>query len=340
MKFFHTMWDSIYNPAFYQATKYAGASSAFKNFLLLVFVVSLATTASLGFSFWQWVSSTDDLRTFRETALSTYPDELVLEYRDGHVTSNVEEPYFIALPKKFQEGAAATSGERAPANLIVIDTTHTVSPDDFRRYDTAVILGSDAFWINDTRKGKIEIQTFDNWSKAPFTIDKKKVTGYADRLAVVLKPVIIAFFVILPFLLFGIFSVGYLLYLIFGACVIWIVAKLRKTDLTYGQSYRLGLSLLTLPILYGLLSTFVPALGVPFLFTLILAIVTYLNLAPIGSDRSAGTDGTSPIGAVGAEQPAPPGNITENSRKKEGHGKAPTHPKVSIPSEGDSGISS
>jgi len=51
--------------------------------------------------------------------------------------------------------------------------------------------------------------------------------------------------------------------------------------MTYGQAYKIGLYLITLPILYNTVSiASLSMLRIPFGSTIILIIVTYLNLTP------------------------------------------------------------
>ena len=112
-------------------------------------------------------------------------------------------------------------------------------------------------------------------------MNKETVTKFVDIGLKVGKVGITVLLIFLPFILFAFFWVGYLVYLLFGALVIWFMAKLRKVDLTYGQSYKLGLYLLTLPILYGILTTGpLSMFHIPFGFTLILAALAYANFGP------------------------------------------------------------
>ena len=60
-----------------------------------------------------------------------------------------------------------------------------------------------------------------------------------------------------------------------------VVAKFRKVNLSYKQAYKLGLYLVALPVIYSVLTIGpLSILSVPFGFTIILALVTYINLIP------------------------------------------------------------
>ncbi|NTW75875.1 MAG: DUF1189 family protein [Candidatus Moranbacteria bacterium] len=282
MKFLQTVRDSVYNPAFYRLVLSGAGPSAMRYFSSVVAIVAIVVTIMSAVSFFPWLSSTGGIEKLRTTMLSAYPDELALQYRDGHVTSNVEEPYVISMPAESGAREGSTSTDQAPQNLLVIDTTHAVVPQDLDRYRTAAILAGDAIWTKDS-KG-IQVHTFEDWKRDPFTLDKTVVTGFVDKIAEVMMPMIIIGFALLPLVLFVAFSIGYLAYLLFGALIIMIVGKVRKIDISYSVSYRLGLFLITLPVAYGLLRSAFPILNVPFLFTIILAIAAYVNLEPAKSE--------------------------------------------------------
>ena len=84
----------------------------------------------------------------------------------------------------------------------------------------------------------------------------------------------VAIFVALCFI-----YVGYLLYMIIGAIVIYILLKLMKIPATYGKSYQIGLHALTLPVLLQFLFVLLnlPIMRIPLLPTVILVTVVYVN---------------------------------------------------------------
>jgi hypothetical protein len=298
MKFFRTIRDSVYNPIFYRQAIVGEGPSPIKYFFKLIATMSIVVAISSAVSFFFWFSVIGGVDSFRSTALSLYPDALVLEYRDGHVTSNVDEPYLIPIPDRFK-GASDSKEDSYPLeNLLVIDTTHAIAPEDLAQHKTAVILGGDALWYRDS--DGIQVDTFASWKQEPFTVDRQMIGGLVDKIAKVLIPVSIVGFVLLPLIFFFAFSFGYLFYLLFGALIILIVAKIRKIDITYVRAYKVGLFLITAPIAFGLLRMVLPVLNVPFLFSVILAGVAYANLAPADA---------APVVPEG-EDTAKPGNET------------------------------
>jgi len=271
MEFLRTIKKSIYDRDFYSKIKTGDFASALKYYTLFILCIAFVVAIPLGISFFMFSSHIKDSGDVRATALDIYPNELVLNLKDGQMASNVPEPFGILMPKAFDV--------KQSTNLIVINTRGTISPVDFKRYNTAVILGGDALWIYDSKNDKIEIQKFSKMNAGVLVVNKQKVTEWINLVFRIGEKIIIVLLVLLPLFLFSFFWFAYLFYLLFGAVIIWIIAKLRKVDITYGQSYKLGLYLITLPILYGVLSVAsLSVLRIPFGFTIVLALVTYINI--------------------------------------------------------------
>ncbi|NTW14011.1 MAG: DUF1189 family protein [Candidatus Moranbacteria bacterium] len=269
----------VYGPAFYQAALIARPAASVRYFLGLMLALSLFSAVSSYTSVGSWLFRSDRVGVMRNAVVDMYPENLVLEYRDGHVTSNVDEPFFIPMPDGLRDVASADSDRKPVANFVVIDTKQTVVPEDFSRFDTLVILGNTALWVNDPQKG-IRVVPIDSWSKEPFVLDRAAVSGFVDTAVRILTPILIVGLFLLPIFIFFSLSVGYLFYLLFGALVVLAIAKIRKLDITYVQSYRIGLYLLTVPVIYASLRNLFQISDIPFLFTLIFAVFAFLNLSP------------------------------------------------------------
>jgi hypothetical protein len=295
MGFFKTLKSSVYDPAFYRSVRERKTSSAFGYFALLMLVASLISSAKpvadiAGFIF----QPSEKKDVIRNEILSLYPDELSIRFENGTVSTNVAEPFAIPLPYTLEK--ETDNQQEYPKNLLVIDTTKPISASDFETFDTIAILGRDSIGFHDPEERKTEIQDFGGVSGEPFTLDKDRFVsfvGIAERFA---KGFGVALLFLLPIVVFTAKLAGFLLYLLFGALVIWIVAKARGVDWEYGDSYKAGLHLMTLPILYGILSSppFVPALHIPFLFTAILAISAAINLARLPAPQKPAIPETDP----------------------------------------------
>ncbi|NCQ06634.1 MAG: DUF1189 domain-containing protein [Candidatus Moranbacteria bacterium] len=273
MEFLRTIKKSIYDRDFYETVKSLRFASALKHYTLFVLCIAFLVIIPLYISLFIASSHMKEYGDIRVLVLALYPDELILKFENGRVVSNVAEPYSIPMPKEFNV--------KQLQNLLVINTQGTVTPADFGLYDTSAILGGDAVWIYDREKDKIEIQKFDKFWNNSVVINKQKAGEWIERVWSIGKIVLTISVLFLPFLLFVFLWCSYLFYLILGAGIIFLIAKIRTVEMTYGQAYKIGLYLITLPILYNTVSiASLSMLRIPFGSTIILIIVTYLNLTP------------------------------------------------------------
>lgn len=305
MKFLHTIKKSIYDVDFYNTAKMERNGVAMKYYTLFIMLMVCITMIPLALNFRVSLHSyPQGIDNIRSQIVDIYPDELVLNFKNGKVSSNVEEPYHIPIP-----GAL---NAKNPKNLITINTRESITSTDFDRYDTAAILGHDAIWIYNSQENKIEIQKFDSFSKESIIINKQKATEWIDLILNIGKKIIFLVIILLPFILFAFIWVKYIVYLLFGAIVILLIAKARKTNLTYGQAYKIGLYLITLPILYSTLTMGpLTILDVPFGFTLLLIMVAFINLVPTESDKE--TPGATEQTKIASIVPMPNVQIIENT---------------------------
>lgn len=81
---------------------------------------------------------------------------------------------------------------------------------------------------------------------------------------------------VLPLIMFFVLWVGYLVYSLLGALVVWLAAHLRHHRLTYGRAYLSALYLLPASFLLMLVMS-VMSFRIPFLFTLVLFGMALLN---------------------------------------------------------------
>jgi hypothetical protein len=213
--------------------------------------------------------------------LDYYPQELEITIKNGKVSTNVQEPYYIKIPTEWKNNAPdnleingqPTSQLADIDNLLVIDTKNPFSLEKLYAYRTVALLTSDSVvYISDN---KIEIQPLKNISD--FRINKSQLVYLAGTIKPFTK-------FVYPVVCLGIFVGQALLllfkfvYLLVAALLIWLVVAIKKINLGYKKSYQLGLHLITLgvilePIIYLLgISTF------PFAFTILLLLLALLNI--------------------------------------------------------------
>ncbi len=280
MWFLHAIKSSVYDPLFYSRIREKRGSSAFGYFALLVFVFAFFASISplRGIATFIFQSS-EKKDAVRQEVLAVYPDELVLTTKGGKVSMNQPSPYTIPVPMVIQN-ESTKNNQKVPKNLIVINTNKPIGTDDFAVYDTFAVLSADSIGIFDQEKGKMEIQSLEKILNEPYTLDKTQFISFVAMLEKILKVVGVTLLFLLPFFVFFGMMLWYVIYLLFGALIIWIAAKLRGANWDYKTAYKAGLYLMTLPIICVGLMSFISSQSatIPFLFTGILFLATLINI--------------------------------------------------------------
>jgi len=265
MKFFKNIKNSIYSPSYYNSVITKSFSSSLKYFLLFILFLSLLTTIILSFTTIPKIKSSID--TMGKEILRYYPDELEIVIKKGKVSTNVQEPYFIKAPISGLE------------NILVINTMVSFSLENFKDYKTACLLTKENLVCYDENQ-TIKIIPLTNVSD--LKLNKSIVSSFLIKIQPFFRlfyPLLILVF----FMVIFIISLWRMIYLFFGALLIWLVAKVRKVDIGYKKSYQIGLYLMTAPFLIDFLIKYVleplgVPLNIPYLFTIALVVMTVLNL--------------------------------------------------------------
>lgn len=266
MKFFQTIKNSIYSPQFYSQISQKSFGKSVGYFLLLVLILtaikSLTLIGPLIFEL------PNQLQTVIKETVNCYPEDLEIKISSGQVTTNVQEPYFI-------DSCEIESEANQP--LLVIDTNTPFSKTQLDQYKTVAWLTKDSIVY---KKSNLETRSYSLTEIKDFKLNKTSV----DSLSSMISPWLKFAGPALMFLAFIGIYLSYdfkLIYLLALAAVIWLLAKIFKKTLPYGQSYKLGLHAITLPFLVELVINFTSKWtnfsGFPFMFTLIALGVIFFN---------------------------------------------------------------
>jgi len=213
------------------------------------------------------IFSSENLRKF----VSYYPKELAIEIKDGIIsTNNISEPYFIK-----ETFDSTVSKENKYENFVVIDTQSDFSADIFNSYNTRVLIGKN-FIVTTEQPGQFE---FNDASRVPdFSLDKEKILHWINLINKYhLGLSLLLFFGI--FLSFFWFFTLTLISLVVVALVIKLLAKLRKVELAYINSYIIALYAITIPLILKTIFIFSGVMApFPFFFSLIAIIIAVTNL--------------------------------------------------------------
>jgi hypothetical protein len=282
MEFLRTVHSSIYSPEFYKELFSRPFSFSLKYFYSLAAV--LAVALAVVFSFKIIPAAQPFLQSIGPQILNYYPDELVITIKNGQASTNVKEPYFLKMPEglapkdlqykySFQDTELRTDLE----NLLVIDTAAPFTLEGFHGYKTAVLLMKDnAAYYSDN--GEIRIQSLKGIPDA--TINKPTVAKLVGKIAPFL--VFIGPLIAIGTFLIAMIALSFkLVYLLFGALLIWGLMKIKKINGGYKKAYQISIHAMTLSILLNvIIFLFVPDFRVPFFFTIVMLMGAFVNLRP------------------------------------------------------------
>ncbi len=255
-------WGSFYNPGFYAQVPTLSSGRAF----VCLTIIATITAAYAGFVL---NGAMNELRgtPYMQNAAALYPEELVIEVKNGEASANVAQPYMIAMPG---EGDATSS----PQYLAVIDTRSEATVAEVAQYDAVMVLTQKALYM----KGDDEQRVMDLRDIGDATLDRATVEDFAQKL----QPIISGILYVLP--LFAIVVIVLVLLTfwsviaVLGAFIVMLIAKAKGLSYSFGASYTTALfALIPVTLIHLALGAF--DVGLPFLaYVLIFAVVLIINI--------------------------------------------------------------
>lgn len=280
MQFLNNIKSSVYNPEYYKEILNKPFSYSFRYFLSLAGIIAIVSTIVFSFSTLPKINKV--ISEADANVLKLYPDELVITAKSGVISTNVPEPYFIKLPAEFRNEFQNSKNDLKTSpdfskieNIFVIDTVSPFTIDLFKSYKTFILISREsvAFYDNEA----VKIQSLGQ--EASGVLTKAKISGALAAIMPFIKIMPVVLIPIALFFSFIGFIFGNMIYLIFGAFVIWIFAQVIKRNWSYGKSYQIGLHAITLGvILDAAISQFYPIMEFPFLFTFLMLVILWSNL--------------------------------------------------------------
>lgn len=269
--------NSAYKTSYYEDVLKAPFSFSFKYFLFLFFVIGFTTWLSIAIIFTKKVSPY--LNQLKTQIPQLYPADLTINIKDGQVSINVSEPYFIPLkpswfPLEFQPGL-----ENQPIhNVLVIDTA--VEPSEINKYQTFILLTKDSVAFTQNRN-EIRIQSLQD-IKA-FTLDRQLIEVGWQKIVPYfhwITPIILG-------LLFYIFILGTIIiqfiYLVIFSLLTFITAKFFKQKaISYPKALQINFHAVTLPTIISIIfQLFTNQSQIPFFQSIILFIFNLIIFTSI-----------------------------------------------------------
>ncbi len=271
--------NSFYNPDFYKQVPRFPFGKVMAYLLLITTISYISFLGTGAIQLWQ---DREEIQQEVGKILDSYPEGLELTFTDGHLTSNVQEPYFFpeeGIEKAFEGHAEVTIEDNAPTYFVVIDTQTPFSVEQFQTYDSVIWLTGDVAYMQGENTD-MSLYPYDKDLNQ--VVNRQTVEETIQDLLIKLKtPLIVAGSVLLvlgDFILF----LYYFAYLAFAALIYYIFSQASGKKHEYPDCYRIATYALTpawaINLLIQLLNLVVPISMPPFLFTAVLLLTVFFNV--------------------------------------------------------------
>ncbi len=266
MNLLKTIGNSLYSPEFYAAVVKKSFKQSIIYFLLLILILSSIKVISLLNPLLFIVPN--QLQGFATDIINCYPNDLEVNIANGQIYINAPEPYFISDCKN-------------PANsqkIAVIDTKTPFSTNQFNEYNASAWVTKDSVIYKDS---KYETKTYSFAQIKNYKLNKTVLNSYKNTITPYFK-------FVGPVLLLISFIGIYLSYdfrliqLLIVAALILVLGKIFKQNISFGQSYKIGLYAITLGLVVDLIvsltSIWTGFYGFPFMVTILTLAVVLVNI--------------------------------------------------------------
>ncbi len=266
-----TIQNSFYNPVFYREHRESGVGKPLRALTVISALWALALSV-MAFVAIQAFLQNDVL----DRIADIYPEELVITIENGEASANVAQPYYIPMPP-------VIASSSTPEYLAIIDTRPEVTVNELLGETAAIYLTQKTLvFINkyeagtDPSQPQVSHQYVNVASIPNQTID----SDTAEELVGIARPIVNAIGWAAPFVIFiillAVAVLGYLFVALFGALIVWLLARIKGIQFTYGTSYVTALFAL-IPVAIWDLLTDIAGMGNHFLLTLAIFIAVVLT---------------------------------------------------------------
>ena len=279
-----TIKNSIHSPEFYRNLQDKPFSFSFKYFASIIGLASLVLI--IYFSAIFIPKGLSIFNTLGQSIKNDFPTELEINIEDGVASTNVAEPYFLKFNNFSFFNEFNLSGiqeeEKFRKNLLVINTVDKTAFDSLDEYDTYILLTKTSVVFQGDNEGEVKARSLKDFPN--IRINKTSASNFINSVGKFKNwIIIIAFAVILLVVVF--MAISKLTFLIFGALIVFLIAKSKKIDLNYKKAFQASLHLVTLSIIISTLSMIILGETVPYLFTGAFIIVALINIGNSPTDK-------------------------------------------------------
>lgn len=253
MNIFKKIGKSIYGAEFYKSLRTEKTGSSVKFYLKYSLLLSIVPAIVWSFIFMPNIKdflNSENVSKF----ISIYPEELVLTIKDNKFSTNVTEPYTIALPGEFKiapyKSADGTEHEGYD-NAVVIDTTLESFPSDIlKKNKTMAFVTKDSVILE--KDGGLQVMLLSEYKDIAYELNKQKVEGWASWIALVLGKLVYGLPLILLIGYFISYS-AFLVALFLFALLVWLALAIKKVSGGYMYAYRVTIHAMVLGLLLDII---------------------------------------------------------------------------------------
>ena len=249
--FWYSFKKSITTPSYYRDIVKVPFSFSLQYLVVLIFATIFFQTAILAIQAATYLPQLPaTVATIKSSIKTLYPSSLVITVKDGILSTNKEEPFFIDMPEDQQIEEFE--------HLVTFDTK--ARADQFYDYKTVfLITDKNVIYPDSAMEGNYEVSDVSAPDKS-YTIthnDYKEFTAAVDPLSnwfiswapllLVLGVIVIPLFGTAITLVWNFIAIAVL------SLISWMIANIFKVTLGYKKIYQLGMHAVTLPMVLTLI---------------------------------------------------------------------------------------
>uniref|UniRef100_A0A7C4TL64 DUF1189 domain-containing protein n=1 Tax=candidate division WWE3 bacterium TaxID=2053526 RepID=A0A7C4TL64_UNCKA len=234
--FFHVFTKSMGSLDYYGELLETPFKFSAKYFFTLLFLAATAVTSKEAVNIFRELEP--NIKSTLKNTISLYPNDLVIDIKDGEATFSTQSPVLIKNPAYNSEDK-----EEIPENLILLDAEGKIT--DLKDKNALMVLNRKNLLIQEQNS----VGTYPLTNVTDTKIDKTMLQGGLESIKPFIKVIPYILTLILLTAMFGyyVFSKGF--YLVTVSCVLWGFAILANERVKFSKLYQFAVHAMTLPII-------------------------------------------------------------------------------------------
>lgn len=242
---FGTLLRNLFSLSYYHSILLGKARV---RWVLLIFILSILASLYLTFSvFVPYYPYIPSLRSKGEEVIKEFvPSDMVITIKNGVVSTNVSEPYYITISESRWSKIFDTEGQNtvSQTRILAIDTKGTA--EDFERYQSYALLTQNSFvYYNEDKINIVPLR-----SVGDMTIDQKSILRYFTDInsEYHITDIIAILFYALPLLFIPFFFLTFIFVYLYLTFLVYIIARILGVRVGFGNIYRYTFAISLVPV--------------------------------------------------------------------------------------------